>query len=46
MKKGDLVKIKFLNQIVEAKILNITDKWVKVIFENVTYKTSLNNIQK
>jgi hypothetical protein len=46
MKKGDVIKIKFLNRIVEAQILDITDKWVKVFFDNVTYKTSLNNIQK
>ena len=46
MKKGDVIKIKFLNRIVDAKIVDITDKWVKVSFENITYKTSLNNIQK
>lgn len=46
MKKGDVIKIKFLNRIVEAQILDIIDKWVKVFFDNVTYKTSLNNIQK
>jgi hypothetical protein len=46
MKKGDVIKIKFLNRIVEAQIIDITDKWVKVEFENITYKTSLNNIEK
>jgi hypothetical protein len=46
MKKGDVIKIKFLTGIIEAKIIDITDKWVKVEFGNVTYKTSLNNIQK
>lgn len=46
MKKGDFIKIKFLGRIVDAQILDITDKWVKVVFERITYKTSLNNIQK
>jgi hypothetical protein len=46
MKKGDIIKIKILTGIVEAKIVDITDKWVKVAFKNITYKTSLNNIQK
>jgi len=46
MKKGDLIKIKFLTKIIEAKIIEISDKWVRVEFDNVIYKTSLNNIQK
>jgi FKBP-type peptidyl-prolyl cis-trans isomerase 2 len=46
MKKGDFIKIKFLGRIVDAQILDITDKWVKVSFECITYKTSINNIQK
>lgn len=46
MKKGDFIKIKFLGRIVDAQILDITDKWVKVSFEQITYKTSINNIQK
>ncbi len=46
MKKGDVVKIKFLNRVVDAEILDFTDKYVKVKFENIVYKTSINNIQK
>lgn len=45
MKKGDFIKIKFFDRIVDAQILDITQKWVKVIFEGITYKTSLSNIQ-
>ena len=46
MKKGDFVKIAVLGRIVNAKILDFSDKWVKVVFEAITYKTSINNIQK
>ena len=46
MKKCDIIKIDFFGRIVEACILQITDKWVKVVFDGNTYKTSIEKIQR
>lgn len=46
MKKGDLITIEFFGNTVKAHILQITNKWVKFIFEGNTYKASINKIKK
>ena len=46
MKKGDVIKIDFFGRIVEACVLQITNKWVKVSFDGNIYKTSIEKIQK